>query len=365
MTSGVAPVGCPPMKIERTPGRMRRLAEELEESGLRAGGTEAFREVLLDEIDRALRPPVHERRVASSGTIIDPRSDPTTWSTGTELTINRGSIGEQPLPAARRFTDGLSSWLVRRTHGPDEWMVFDRPAGSERDLVVLADVLGATIVQRHPAGAVRVVGSFGVLRWEGFRWHHEPPVRSWIDTVTACSLHGSPAALAAMLEFAVHDLGSLGIGALLVYRPDDHPGPKVEERLPVPPPLRIRKASHLAPLRHALAQIDGAAIFDAEGVLRQLGVRLVPSRAAEATVEPMRGTRHTSGRRYSRDDRWATVIAVSEDGPVSVLRDGEVLGRSAPPAGVDESIGGDPIDDDIVDADLDAVDAVDVPAVDG
>ncbi|HEY8547328.1 MAG TPA: diadenylate cyclase [Acidimicrobiales bacterium] len=315
--------------VERSNGRMRRLAEELAESGLEPPGDEALQAVLLEEIDIALRPPVHERRVPSSGTILNPRSDPTTWAPGTELEIMRKGIGEQPLPAARRFADGLSSWLVRRTDGVDEWMVFDRPAGSERDLVVLASVLDATIVQRHPKGYVRVVGEFGVLRWEGFQWHHEPPVRCWIDTFKACSLNGDSQVLEALLEFAVHDLGSLGIGALLIYRPDPRPGPPVEERLPTPPPLRIRKPAHLAPLRHALGQIDGAAIFDAEGTLRQLGVRLIPSREAEETVEPFGGTRHTSGRRYSRDDPWATVIAVSEDGPVSVLRNGKVLGRSA------------------------------------
>ena len=38
-------------------------------------------------------------------------------------------------------------------------MVFDRPAGSERDLVVLAELFDATIVQRHPAVGVRVVGA--------------------------------------------------------------------------------------------------------------------------------------------------------------------------------------------------------------
>ena len=173
-----------------------------------------------------------------------------------------------------------------------------------------------------------MVGSFGVLRWQGFRWHHEPPVGTWIDAVTASADHGDPEVLEALLEFAVHDLGSRGIGSLLVYRPDGEPGPPVEERLPTPPPLRIRQASHLAPLRHALAQVDGAAIFDAEGVLQLLGVRLVPSNAAEATVEAFGGTRHTSGRRYSYDDPLATVIAVSEDGPVSVLRNGAVLGRS-------------------------------------
>ena len=309
-------------------GRLRRLGEDLEESGLRSEGSDAFREMLLEEIDHALRPAVHERRVATSGTILEPKSNPATWASGTLLDISRAPLGEQPLPAARRFADGLSSWIVRHTDHRNEWMVFDRPAGSERDLVVLAEVLDATIVQRHPAGSVRVVGKFGVLRWEGYSWHHEPPVSSWIDAVTGRSAHGDPDVLKAMLEFAVHDLGSMGIGALLIYRPDSDPGPPVEERLPTPPALQIRRPFHLAPLRHALAQVDGAAVFDAGGVLRRLGVRLVPSTAAEETVEALGGTRHTSGRRYSRDDPLATVVVVSEDGPVSVLRDGAVLGQS-------------------------------------
>ena len=313
---------------EATAGRLRRLAEELEESGLPLRGTAAFREVLLQEIDVALRPPVHERRMASSGTVVEPMSDPATWEGGAHLGINRGSVNDRPLPASRHFADGLSSWVVRRTDGTNEWMVFDRPAGSERDLVVLADVLEATIVQRHPSGSVRVVGAFGVLRWLGLTWHHEPPISSWIDTVTASPDHGDPQVLEALLNFAVHDLGSQGTGSLLIYRSDPSPGPPVEELLPTPPRLRIGQAYHLAPLRHALGQIDGAAVFDADGVLRQLGVRLVPSNVAEETIEAFRGTRHTSGRRYSFDDPLATVIAVSEDGPVSVLRNGAVLGRS-------------------------------------
>jgi hypothetical protein len=313
---------------EPSPGQLRRLAEELEEGGLHPGDSQASWLMLLEEIHHALRPPVHERRVVSGGTVLDPMSDPSTWIPGTQLDIMHEPLGQQPLLDARRFADGLSTWLLRRTDGKAEWLVFDRPAGSERDLVVLAGVLDATIVQRHRSGRVRVVGRFGVLRWEGFSWHHEPPVDSWIDDITDREAHGDREVLEAMLEFAVHDLGSAGIGSLLVYRPHSEPGPAVEERLPTPPTLEVRRAAHLAPLRHALAQVDGAAIFDAEGVLRQLGVRLVPSHDAEETVEAFGGTRHTSGRRYSHDDPTATVIAVSEDGPVTVLRDGEVLGRS-------------------------------------
>src|SRR3954471_16570126 len=116
--------------------RLRRLAEELEEVGLRAGGPRGSRTMLVEEIDHALRPPVHERRVASGGTILDPKADRATWAPGTQLDITGGPVGQPALPDARRFADGLSSWLLRRTDGPTEWLVFDRPAGSERDLVM-------------------------------------------------------------------------------------------------------------------------------------------------------------------------------------------------------------------------------------
>ena len=317
-----------PPSRQPSAGRLWRLAEELEEVGLPKDGNEPFHEMLLEEIDFVLRPTVHEGRIVSSGTILEPAADPDRWATGTQLDIARAPMAHQPLGAARRFADGLSSWLVRRTDGDDEWVVFDRPAGSERDLVVLSGAFDATIVQRHPSGSVRVVGSFGVLRWVELAWHYEPPLSTWIDRVTAPPFVGDRDVLEAMLEFAIHDLGSWGIGSLLVYRPGPEPGPAVEERLPTPPPLRIRAASHLGPLRHALAQVDGAAVFDGDGVLRQLGVRLVPSAIAEDSVEALGGTRHTSGRRYSFDDPTATVVAVSADGPVSVLRNGAVLGRS-------------------------------------
>ena len=266
----------------------------------------------------------------SVGAIIEPTTPEETWEDGTQLRITRRPVEAMPLNGTRLFADGLSSWLLRRHDGTDEWVVFDRPAGSERDLVVLAETFGATIVQRHPSGVVRVVGPFGVLRWEGLTWHHEPPVAGWIDSVSACHPHGDRSVLETLLEVAVHDLGARGIGATLVYRVDGEPTGLLEVRLPPPPPLDVRQPFDLAPLRHALAQVDGAAVFDHDGILRQLGVRLVPSPEAEAGVEGFRGMRHTSARRYTFDDPEATVIVVSEDGPVTVVRKGRLLGTSPP-----------------------------------
>ena len=225
-------------------GRLRRLAEELDESGLVVDSS-VVGQILLEEIDRALRPPVHERRVVSGGTF-EPATDPCSGLGNTAR--------HHPREAWRPTTAGRSSLCGRALElglaacaQSNEWVVFDRPAGSERDLVVMSNVFDATIVQRHPLGTVRVVGPTGVFRWEGIGWHHEPPVVKWLSALNADAVEGDAAALRARLVFAVHDLGSLGIGALLVYRPRPEPGPPVEERLPEPPPLQIREASNLAP----------------------------------------------------------------------------------------------------------------------
>lgn len=308
--------------------RLRRLVEELAEAGLDLDGSARWHELAVEELDYALRPDVHERRVPSVGAVVAPTTDPATWGDGTALTIERRAVGERSTESARRYADGLSSWLIRRHDHRDEWAVFDRPAGSERDLVVLAETLDAVLVQRHPSGTVRIVGTFGVCRWDGLTWHHEPLVTTWIDAVDACSLHGDREVLETLLEFAVHDLGSRGVGATLVYRPDQQLATSFEIRLPPPPPLQILHPPDLAPLRHVLGQVDGATLFDVDGALLQIGVRLVPTATAEGAVDAHRGTRHTAARRYSFDDPTATVIVVSEDGPVTVLRAGHILGAS-------------------------------------
>ena len=302
--------------------RLRRLAEELEEIGLPAGAVDPM---VLEEIDWALRPIVHEGRIASSGAILRPAVDTDGWQRGTGLSVSRLPIGDRPLTSSRRLADGLSSWLLRPS---EELLLFDRPASSERDLVVLSRASESTVIQRHPSGIVRVVGPSGLLRWDGLRWHREPPVHKWLKVITGESFLGDAETIELLVEFAIHDLGAGGIGALLVYCPDTELPSGFEERLPTPPPLDVRAPSHLAPLRHVLGQVDGAAMFDVTGTLRRLGVRLVPSTDADASVGMLRGTRHTSGLRYSFDHPDVTVIAVSEDGPVSLMRAGEVLGRS-------------------------------------
>jgi len=313
--------------VEGIRRRRERLEEDLRDLGVPLDG-DASGPVVVEEVDEALHPVAHERMVPTTGTVIAPASNPTMWEGLTQLRIVTVTGSGQPIFAARRFADGQSTWLLRRETETTQWLFLDRPAGSERDLVIFAHALGATVVQRDSNGVVRVVGAFGVARWERYAWHHEPPVGSMVASVAQALPAHHYVTLEALLTFAVHDLGAAGIGSLLVYRTTETPGPAVEERFAPPPELRIGEPVHLAPLRHALSQTDGAAIFDDTGTLRRLGVRLVPSREAEAAIDPIGGTRHTSARRYSFDDPDAILITVSDSGPVSVLQAGKVLATS-------------------------------------
>lgn len=315
-------------RVAPTPARLARLAAELEDEGV-GFLLERDTQIVLEELDYVLRPPVHERRIPSYGSIVGPDTPPEAWTRDTLLTAERRPTADYGDAEVRRFADGISSFAVRAGGGVDELVVFDRSAGSERDLVVLANASGGLVVQRHPSGVVRVVGSAGVVRHDVTGWQHEPPLRTLLESVPGCTREsGAVTVLGRILDFAVHDLGARGIGSLLIVHPTGQLSVAHERRLPVPPELQIDRPHDLAPLRHAIAHTDGATVFDKTGTLRQMGIRVVPSPEAEMAVRPLRGTRHTSARRFSYDDPDAVVITVSDDGPVTVFRGGEIIGHS-------------------------------------
>lgn len=313
-----------PASNGRTEARIRRLAEELDEVDPAILAAFADPSALLEELDYALRPVVHEHRVPSYGAIVEPATELGAWPDAAGLTVTRRRVEELRDDTVRLLADGVSSWVVRSRSGVDDLVVFDRSVGSERDLTVLVEATAGAIVQRHPSGLIRAAGSFGVLRRDEFDWHLELPFDRWLR----CAKSALPAILKHLLPFAVHDVGARRIGATLVVTPDGELLPSSEGIYGKPPEFNVGRPADLAPLYHILGQLDGAAVFDEAGTLTALGVRLVPSRAAEAEVAAFGGTRHTSALRYSHDDPGATVIVVSEEGPVTVIQRGEILGRS-------------------------------------
>jgi hypothetical protein len=310
-------------------GRVRRLEEELDELDPTVLSAVADQRSLLEELVYAVRPQVHERRVPSYGAIVHPALKSARWFDKTRITVAHRRVEDLADAAVRRFADGITSFTVRGPKGINDLVVFDRSVSSERDLTIVAEASGATVIQRHPSGVVRAAGPFGVLRLLGYDWQLEPPLSRWLD-VGACAVDPvSCAVLENLLRFAIHDVAARHVGATFVVSADGKLASGVERRYGRPPDFRIDRPADLAPLYHVLGQLDGAAVFDETGMLRELGVRLVPSLTAEESVDAFRGTRHTSALRYSFDDPRATLIVVSEDGPVSVMRAGRRLGRSA------------------------------------
>ena len=186
-------------------------------------------------------------------------------------------------------------------HDTDEaWAVFDRPAGSERDLVVLAEALDAVIVQRHPNGAVRIVGGFGVMRWNGLTWHHEKLVSAWFDLVSECKPFADGQLLETLLEFAVHDLGARGIGADAGAQPDMTLESSFEHRLPAtagaadleghrsrptPPRTRPRSTAPACSTRRercGRSEFGSSRVLDAEMTIARFAVHATRRRGATA-----------------------------------------------------------------------------------
>ncbi len=311
------------------PGRLQRLADELDDEGVPALAGAPNRVAALVELAYALRPQDHEGRVPSYGALLPP---PTSLRAGAELrapdaTVDLVEVRDLDVQFARRFADGVTSFVIRSSDAIDHLACFGRNMADENDLVGLQAELGGLIIQRHPGGQVRVFGPAGVVRWNGTRWLHDAPVDAWIMRLTAVAPHVPVDHLRPVLRFAVHELGGRRIGATLIWRPSEHAvaSERHEALVHNVPPLRLGTVGEEGALAQALAQTDGAAVFDSRATLVALGIRLVPSREAEAAVGSMRGMRHTSALRYSYDDPQAIMIVVSEAGPVTLMHAGRAI----------------------------------------
>ena len=202
-------------------GRLRRLAEELDEIDPAVIALSGAPAAFIEELDYALRPMVHERRVPSFGAFVGAAHPLSDWSDAAAMGVSSRRTTTMRDATVRRFADGLVSWVVRTESGIDDLVVFDRSVGSERDLTVLAEATAATVVQRHPSGVVRAVGSFGVLRFDGIDWHLAPPLSAWFDVSACVRDEAGMTMMKTLLRFAVHDVAARGVGAIFVVSPDE------------------------------------------------------------------------------------------------------------------------------------------------
>lgn len=309
------------------PGRLQRLADELAEEGLPALDGVADPVAALVELAYALRPQRFEGRVPTYGALLPPTTGLLLEQFDLGTPVDLVPVGDVDVQFARRFADGVTSFAVRCGDGITHIACFGRNMADEYDLVGLQAALGGTIVQRHPRGQVRLFGPSGVIRWDGVAWQCDAPVDAWIDRLRAVAPDLPIDGVRPLLRFAVHELASQRIGATLIWRPvsTDLPANRHEPLVHNAPRLRLDSVGEEAALAHALAQTDGAALFDDGPALVALGIRLAPSTDAERSIAAMQGMRHTSALRYSHDDAKAIVIVVSEAGPVTIMHRGRAV----------------------------------------
>ena len=301
-----------------------RLREELADDGVTLPGTPDEVDLLLTELEHAWRPPIFENRSLIYGSFVLP---------GERSLVEIDNLVElleldMPIEQARRFSDGRSSFVVRRADGSAQLACFRRTIQYEADLVEIEQATGAAIVQRTIMGVSRVFTPTGVVEWNGHRWRHRPSAQVYLPSVVSAVPEARRGLLQGLLDLAVHWLSPARIGATFLLdldpRPHDDHGLDLSAALPSPH-LSVLERHHFPALFAVLAQTDLATLVSAQGDIGMLGVGLRSSEASEAAIHLEAGMRHRSAARYTWDHDHTVAFVVSEDGPVTLFRHGTAI----------------------------------------
>lgn len=310
---------------EALSGSARRLAEELDEDGIALNGHDLTRQRLLSELDYARRIPMFEGRRPLYGSFTMPPGMSITNAGGIADLVPLDGLSQE---MARTFADGRSAFLVNRPEAEPLLVCFDRPVQYEAELVELQTVTGAHIVQRTAVfGQVRLFADGRVVAWNGERWTDRPTAAALLPTLRGCAPNLDPAVAHGLLDLVVHWLSPARVGATIVVHEGDFRWDSMDVSTKFrAPPLSIKNRKHFPALFASLQQHDLATLVSAEGDVRYLGVGLRASAEAERAVDSDRGMRHRSAQRFSYDHPSTTIAVVSDNGPVTIFRQGRAIG---------------------------------------
>ena len=306
-------------------GSARRLAEELDEAGIKLDDDpDIVRELLLDELDYARRIPMFEGRRPLYGSFSMPP--------GTSITSAGGIADLVPLDGlpremARTFSDGRSAFVVNRYEEHALLACFGRPVQYEAELVHLQEVTGARIVQRTlMLGQVRLFSDGRVVSWDGQTWSDRPTAAALVARLRQWAPDLDPDVAHGLLDLVVHWLSPARIGATIVVHEQGFQWASMDVATKFhAPALSIKNRQHFPALFASLQQHDLATLVTADGTVEYLGVGLRSSVEAERNVDSNRGMRHRSAQRFSYDHPSTTIAVVSDNGPVTIFRGGIAL----------------------------------------
>jgi DNA integrity scanning protein DisA with diadenylate cyclase activity len=312
--------------MDALPGPARRLAEELEEDGVVLAGAAEVRRRVVSELDHARRIPRFEGRRPPYGSFVMHPGRSLT-DDADQLDVETLALDRMDLASARTYADGRSAFLVHQGDGSLALACFDRPIQYEADLVRVQELTGADIVQRTTVlRAVRLFTRDLVVVWDGRNWIARPTATAVLPSLRSCAPYLDPEVARGVLDLAVHWLSPAHIGTTLVIYDDDIDWSALDIGTAArTPSLSVTNRRHFPALFASLQQRDLAVLVTPEGRVAKIGVGLLSTANADAAVTDGRGMRHRSAHRFSFDQPAATIVVVSEDGPVTIFRAGRPI----------------------------------------
>lgn len=296
--------------------RLNNVPLPLQEKNRRRPNLDVAR--LLEELDYALRPPVHERKTPPYGAIVALER-----AAKTLPLLPRADV-PLDIGLSRQMANGRHSFLAFVGEAGPQLASFEIPVDGELGLIRLAQTTDVVAIQRTRDGVVRIATGKDVVLHENRRWRTKPYSHAVAPQVHRSSPQADGVRLHRILEFCFHLLGASHVGATLVWQlvPFELESGVAVDGLR----LNATEQVHRPLIQNLLAQHDGAAVLSPEGDLLKIGVQLRASERAQGLIVQERGLRHTSAKRFSFDNERVLVFTVSEDGPVTVFSDGAAVG---------------------------------------
>lgn len=307
--------------------RVARLRAELhEELGL------VLPDEALEELAFTRYSAPHEGKRSAYGAVVGPFDQEQGRPSHPPLPSLAGFLDSgRPIEVLRLYADGRTSFVMRRPGGEPTLGIDPAWRGDEATLAAYANRTQTVVLQRLASGRIRIFDGVRVCSEEGGSWLSRPTAASYFEQLAP---HLSPDAhpvARTILDLCVHTLSPAGHGATVVWFPDgqEPSGPFLDDSVAATPPaLSAAQPDHAAAIGHALGQLDRAVLLDAAGRLVRANITL-SSRPEDANLGFTGGTRHNSAGRYSAADERGVVFVVSADGPVTVLRAGQILAAPA------------------------------------
>jgi len=283
-------------------------------------------ETLISEIAACLIAVHHERQIPPFGVLF------CNYDLSNRDGVKVIDINPSPteIQEARSLTDGSRTFLTYFASDTPRLAILDDAVSDELGLLDLATAVQGLAVKRDDSGLVRLVQDGQIWLVDNRQWLRKARLWDYMEQVESCL--GYPPStlilpLSSLLRLSYHFLSSQNIGTTLVWRVINesqktmeglsHRGIDVAEL-----GLSVTDDSTYPILGHLLKYHDGAAIVSPEGEVEYIATHLTYGEDTARLVQPDRGTRHTSARRFSFEHEETIVYVVSQDGPVSVYSDG-------------------------------------------